>query len=411
MIKKTYLSSNVPVIMNKMNYYRSFVLGIWIKHGARHESSSKNGLSHFIEHLFFQGTSKRNARDISFEIDSMGGDINAFTSREFTALYIKVLDSSICKAIELIGDIYSNPLFPEQEIEKERSVILDEIRTINDTPDELIHDLFMENSFPDGLGQPILGKESTVSEITRKDIIDCYNNFYGINNCIISCAGNFEEKKLIECLEKNITAKTSNKSPLINNASFSSCLKVHEKDLNEIHLCIGFDTFPFKSPHRHALTLLNCIIGGSVSSRLFQEIREKQGWVYNIYSFISFYYDAGVFGIYTACDRKKINKIIETIFKILKQIPENLKKEEMDRAKTQVISQILFSSESPSSIMHNLAYQELYLEESYSIEQQIKQIETVSFKELKNIASILKEKNFSITILGPISEKEIYIEK
>ncbi|MDW7998357.1 MAG: pitrilysin family protein, partial [Thermodesulfovibrio sp.] len=370
----------------------------------------KNGLSHFIEHLFFQGTPKRNARQISFEIDSIGGDINAFTSREFTALYIKVLNTSICKALEIIGDIYSNPLFPEQEIEKERSVILDEIRTVNDTPDELIHDLFMENSFPNGLGQPILGKESTLSKISRQDIIECYNNFYGINNCVISCAGNFEEKTLIECLEKNIAIRPSNKTPLINKTVFSPCLKVHEKDLNETHLCIGVDTFSFNSNYRNALTLLNCIIGGSVSSRLFQEIREKKGWVYNIYSFISFYQDTGIFGIYTACDYKKINRIIETIFKILKQVPENLKKEEIDRAKTQIISQILFSSESPGSVMHNLAYQELYLGKIFSIKEQIKQIEKVSLKEVQNIASLLKDKKFSITILGPISKREINIE-
>ncbi|MCS7163372.1 MAG: insulinase family protein, partial [Thermodesulfovibrio sp.] len=370
----------------------------------------KNGLSHFIEHLFFQGTPKRNARQISFEIDSIGGDINAFTSREFTALYIKVLNTSICKALEIIGDIYSNPLFPEQEIEKERSVILDEIRTVNDTPDELIHDLFMENSFPNGLGQPILGKESTVLKITRQDIIDCYNSFYGINNCIISCAGNFEEKSLIKYLEKNINIKTSNKSPTINSYSFSPGIKIHEKDLNEIHLCMGVDTFPFKSPYRNALTILNCIIGGSVSSRLFQEIREERGWVYNIYSFTSFYHDTGVFGIYTACDHDKINKIIEIIFKIIKRIPEDLKNDEIERAKTQIISQILFSSESPSSIMHNLAYQELYLGDLVSIKDQIKQIKGVSFREVQHLASLLKDKKFSITILGPISKEEIYVE-
>ncbi|MEN2994190.1 MAG: pitrilysin family protein [Thermodesulfovibrio sp.] len=393
-----------------MNYYKSFVLGIWIKHGTRHEVSSKNGLSHFIEHLFFQGTPKRNARQISFEIDSIGGDINAFTSREFTALYIKVLNTSICKALEIIGDIYSNPLFPEQEIEKERSVILDEIRTVNDTPDELIHDLFMENSFPNGLGQPILGKESTVSKITRQDIIECYNSFYGINNCIISCAGNFEEKSLIKYLEENINIKTSNKSPTINNYSFSPGIKVYEKDLNEIHLCMGVDTFPFKSPHRNALTILNCIIGGSVSSRLFQEIREERGWVYNIYSFTSFYHDTGVFGVYTACDHDKINKIIEIIFRIIRQIPEDLKNDEIERAKTQIISQILFASESPSSIMHNLAYQELYLGDLLSIKDQIRQIKKVSFKEVQHLASLLRDKKFSITILGPISKEEIYIE-
>ncbi len=392
--------------MNEMKGYRSFVLGVWIKHGSRHEPSSKNGLSHFIEHLFFQGTPKRDAHRISLEIDTLGGDINAFTSREFTSIYIKVLDTYMPQAIELIGDIYSNPLFPEEEIEKERSVILDEIRTINDTPDELVHDLFMENSFPDGLGQPILGREEAVLTITRKDIVDRYNEFYG--NSIISCAGSFDEKRLIESLEKNIKPRIFKNVVINSNSLFSPCIKIHEKDLNEIHLCMGTETFPFNSPHRYALILLNCIVGGSVSSRLFQEIREKRGWVYNIYSFTSFYHDTGLFGVYTACEPKKINRIVETIFKILKKIPENLKKEEFKRAKTQTISQIIFSQESPSSVMHNLAYQELYFGQYYTLQQQIKQFESVTFNEVRDMASILKEKDFSITLLGPVSEKLVF---
>ncbi|MGC8938682.1 MAG: M16 family metallopeptidase [Thermodesulfovibrio sp.] len=389
-----------------MKGYRSFVLGVWIKHGSRHEPSSKNGLSHFIEHLFFQGTPKRDAHRISLEIDTLGGDINAFTSREFTSIYIKVLDTYMPQAIELIGDIYSNPLFPEEEIEKERSVILEEIRTINDTPDELVHDLFMENSFPDGLGQPILGREEAVLTITRKDIVDRYNEFYG--NSIISCAGSFDEKRLIESLEKNIKPRIFKNIVINSNSLFSPCIKIHEKDLNEIHLCMGTETFPFNSPHRYALILLNCIVGGSVSSRLFQEIREKRGWVYNIYSFTSFYHDTGLFGVYTACEPKKINRIVETIFKILKKIPENLKKEEFKRAKTQTISQIIFSQESPSSVMHNLAYQELYFGQYYTLQQQIKQFESVTFNEVRDMASILKEKDFSITLLGPVSEKLVF---
>lgn len=392
--------------MNEMKGYRSFVLGVWIKHGSRHEPSSKNGLSHFIEHLFFQGTPKRDAHRISLEIDTLGGDINAFTSREFTSIYIKVLDTYMPQAIELIGDIYSNPLFPEEEIEKERSVILEEIRTINDTPDELVHDLFMENSFPDGLGQPILGREEAVLTITRKDIVDRYNEFYG--NSIISCAGSFDEKRLIESLEKNIKPRIFKNVVINSNSLFSPCIKIHEKDLNEIHLCMGTETFPFNSPHRYALILLNCIVGGSVSSRLFQEIREKRGWVYNIYSFTSFYHDTGLFGVYTACEPKKINRIVETIFKILKKIPENLKKEEFKRAKTQTISQIIFSQESPSSVMHNLAYQELYFGQYYTLQQQIKQFESVTFNEVRDMASILKEKDFSITLLGPVSEKLVF---
>ncbi len=411
MSKKVYLSFNTPVIMKKINYYRSFVLGIWIKYGTRYESASRSGLSHFIEHLLFQGTSNRTAQSISLEIDNMGGDINAFTSREFTSLYIKVLDTCIPEAIELIGDLYSNSIFPEQEIEKERSVICDEIRTVYDTPEELVHDIFMENAFPCGLGQPILGRETTVSKITRREIVNCYRNFYGTNNCIITCAGNFDEKQIIETLERNITPKTSKQTSINKKAKFCPSVKIYEKDLNETHLCMGIETFPFKNPKRYALTLLNLIIGGSVSSRLFQEIREKRGWVYNIYSFVSFYYDTGLFGIYTACALDKINQIIQLINIILQNIPENLKQEEVNRAKAQIISQLLFSTESPSSIMQNLAYEELYLGQPYCIEEQIKQFQSVSYEEVKDIASILKEKEFSITVLGPVSEKEVYTIK
>lgn len=394
-------------MMCKMKHLHSFVLGIWIKHGSRYEKPEKNGISHFIEHLFFQGTKKLDAKAISFEIDSLGGDINAFTTREFTVLYIKVLDKCIKRGVELLGEIYSNPLFPEQEIEKERAVILDEIRTINDTPDELIHDLFMEKAFPNGLGKPILGKESSLISITRKDIIECYNSYYSSDNCIISCAGNFDEKELVEYLEKNIVFRKSNKTIKCGNSKFSPSINVYEKDLNEVHLSLGFDTFPFNSPYRYPLTLLNCIIGGTVSSRLFQEIREKRGLVYNIYSYVSFYRDIGLFDIYTACDSRKINKILELTLKIIKNIPDTIKNEELQRAKTQTISQILFSSESPGSVMHNLAYQELYLNKYHDFNKQIKEIETVTLDEIKEVARMFSEKIPSITILGPLKREDI----
>lgn len=407
MIKKVYLSSEIPVIFNKSRTFHSFVLGIWIKHGSRHEPVSKNGLSHFIEHLFFQGTEKRTAKDISLQIDSMGGDINAFTAREFTSLYIKVLNSSCIEAIELIGDIYSNPLFPDSEIEKERTIILDEIRTVNDTPDELVHDLFMEKAFPGGLGQPILGKEETVKKISRKDIIDCFNKYYGAKNCIISCCGNFDEKKVLSALERYIKIRNCDNLAKPEKSIFKPSLTLYERDLSEVHLCMGLETFPFKNPKRYALLLLNCIVGGSVSSKLFQEIREKRGLVYNIYSFVSHYSETGIFGIYTACDKNKLNRILQLINSIIKNLPDDLSLEELERAKKQAISQILFSTESSNAIMQNLAYQELYLEELYDINKQIEQIKAVQLEELKAVAEFLKEQKIATTVLGPITIEQI----
>ncbi|MEN2985517.1 MAG: pitrilysin family protein [Thermodesulfovibrionaceae bacterium] len=409
MIKNFLLSSGVPLIIQKMKHIKSFVLGIWIKHGSRHETTSKNGLSHFIEHLFFQGTQRRDAKSISIEIDSIGGELNAFTTREFTTLYIKVLDKYLNKGIELIGDIFSNSIFPEKEIEKERSVILDEIRTIKDIPEELLHDLFMEYTYPDGLGQPILGKEETVINIKRDDILDCYRNYFKTQNIVITCAGSFDELNLIKTLEESITIENSNKVLPLSNSKFSSSINLFQKDLNEIHLCIGFELPPFNTPYRIPFIILNSILGGSVSSRLFQEIREKRGWVYNIYSFVSFYSDTGLLAIYTACEKKLLNKIIETIFKIIKTMRKNLQESEIERAKTQAISQILFSSESPNSVMQSLAYQEIYLGKTFSTNEIIKQINRTSFKDIKECISIINEKNFSLALLGPIDKNKLDI--
>ncbi|MCX8034124.1 MAG: insulinase family protein [Thermodesulfovibrio sp.] len=409
MSKKVILSSGIPLIIHKMNNFHSFVLGIWIKHGSRHEPEDKNGLSHFIEHLFFQGTKKRTAKEISLEIDSIGGDLNAFTAREFTALYVKGLQENLSKSVELIADIFSNPVFPKKEIEKERSIIMDEIRMVNDNPEELVHDLFMEKSFNNSLGLPILGKEHTVKTISREDIIHCFKNYYGTNNCIISCAGNFEINKLMDELEKNITKRESSFVPTKKNVDFSPGINIFQKDLSEIHLCLGFQIVPFKHKDRYAITLLNCIIGGSVSSKLFQEIREKKGLAYNIYSFVSYYSDTGVFGIYTACEPSKVNKIIKLINSILKSLPNKLKEDEMDRAKTQIISQILYSTESPSSIMQNLAYHDIYLGGVYRVREQISQINAVNLNEIKRVADYIVKNKFSLTILGSIDRNNLDI--
>lgn len=409
MPQKIKLSSGIPLIFERMRNFQSFVLGIWIKHGCRHEPIEKNGLSHFIEHLFFQGTKNRTAKDISLEIDSIGGDLNAFTAREFTALYIRSLKNKMTKSVELISDIFSNPTFPEKEIEKERAIILDEIRMINDNPEELIHDLFMESTFRNNLGQPILGKEKTIMNIRRKDIVDCFNHYYGTNNCIISCAGNFDINDLIEELEKNITKRYSLNTNLKKNAEFQSGIHVFERELSEVHICLGFQTIPFNHKDRQALTLLNCILGGSVSSRLFQEIREKRGLAYNIYSFVSFYSDTGILGIYTACEPSKGNKIIKLLKSILKKLPDTVRQDELERAKNQIISQILYSNESPSSVMQNLAYHDIYLEGIYSVKEQIKQINSVSLGEIKRVANQFLDSDFSLTVLGSIKRDSLDI--
>ncbi len=409
MPKILYLSSGIPLIIHKLSNFNSFVLGIWIKHGSRHEPSNKNGLSHFIEHLFFQGTKKRTAKEISLQIDSIGGDLNAFTGREFTSIYIKSLKHNMSKAIELISDIFSNPLFPAKEIEKERAIILEEIRMVNDNPEELVHDLFMEKAFNNNLGSPILGKEHTVEKIIRKDILECFKNYYGTNNCLISCAGNFDVEKLVSDLEEHLTYRKgiqlSCEKP---KAKFSSGVHVFQKELNEVHICLGFQAVPFKHEDRNRLTLLNCILGGSVSSRLFQEIREKKGLAYNIYSFVSFYSDTGIFGIYTACEPSKVNEMLKSINSTLKKLSK-IKDEEMERAKTQMTAQILYSSESLSSIMQNLAFQYIYLNGIYKTREQISLINAIKMNDIQRVRDYILNNAFSLTLLGPMEREKLDI--
>lgn len=284
---------------------------------------------------------------------------------------------------------------------------MDEIRMMNDSPEELIHDLFMEKAFGNSLGMPILGKEETIKNINRQDILQSFNNYYGANNCLISCAGNLEIDTLVKELEKNLTKEKSlfslNNTKKIN---FSPDIHVFQRDLNEVHLCLGFQTVPFKDKNRLAITLLNCIVGGSVSSRLFQEIREKRGLAYNIYSFVSFYSDTGIFGIYTACEASKINKVLKIIISTLKKL-KNIKQDEIDRAKTQVISQILYSYESPSSIMQNLAYQNIYLEKNYPMKEQIDQINALTLNDIQRVKDYILNDNFTLSLLGPVAYEKL----
>lgn len=407
MPKIVYLSSGIPVIMQRIGFFHSFVLGIWIKFGSRHEPPQKRGLSHFIEHLLFQGTKNRDAKRISLEIDSLGGDLNAFTAREFTALYVKGLRKNLDKSIELICDIYSNPLFPEDEIEKERAVILDEIRIVHDSPEEFTHDFFTERVFDESLGVSILGRAETVSTISREDILDVFERFYGVNNTFICCAGNFDENLLIEKLEENLSNRLSEESKIHRRAKFKPTISVSQRDFQEVHICVGFETVPFESELRNSLAVLNCIVGGSVSSRLFQEIREKRGLAYNVYSFLSSYADTGLFGIYTACEAKKVNQVLGVIREIISKISETLTEEEVERAKNQILSQILYSSESASSVMQSLAFQFLYLNRTYSLRQQQRQIQKITLKEVKAVSEFLKPDKMGIALVGPVKEERL----
>jgi len=409
MVTKRYLDNGIPVVMEQLKNFRSVILGIWVKVGSRNETPDKNGISHFLEHMFFKGTKKRTATDISIDIDSLGGDLNAFTSRENTAFYVKVLDEFIENGAELLTDIFLHSTFAEEELEKEKGVIKEEIKLVEDTPDDYIHDLFSKAVWGEtGLGQSVLGRRETIKTFKREDFISHVRKYYGTSDTVIACAGNFEPDALVNLLNHYLGGLRRGSEPeLFSPPSFKSEIAIYPKDLSEVHICFGVEGLPYASEDRYALALLNAILGSSVSSRLFQEVREKKGYAYSIYSFISSYLDTGFWAVYAGTGRKKAVAVTELIIKEMKGLHDTISDAELRRTKDQLKGNIVLGLESTSSRMQNIARQEMYYGRYFSQKDMIKEIESVSIEHVKDLAYRLVNKGkMSMTLFGPVKGED-----
>ena len=405
MFKKEHLINGLPVVMEPIRNMRSVVIGIWVKVGSRHEPPEKNGISHFLEHMFFKGTKKRSAKDIAFEIDSLGGELNAFTSRENTTFYIKVLDEFLEKGLELLSDIFLNSTFPEEDIGKEKKIIKEEIKMIEDTPDDYIHDLSNQTIWGNsGLGQPVLGRRDTIKLFTKDDLISHIRKYYGTKDIVVSCAGNFETEHLLSLLNKNLGHLRRGSEPWRGAApDFANKVEVFSKELSEAHICLGIKGIPQASDERYSLFTINTILGAGVSSRLFQEIREKRALAYSIYSFIASYIDTGVWGVYAGVSRKKVREVIELILAEIYNLKDTVNETELQRAKNQLKGNIILGLESTSSRMNNIARQEIYYGKYYSPKEIMNEIDSITVKQIKELTEQLVQKEcFSLTIYGPV---------
>jgi len=410
MFKKEHLINGLPVVMEPIRNMRSVVLGIWVKVGSRHEPPEKNGISHFLEHMFFKGTKKRNAKDIAFEIDSLGGELNAFTSRENTTFYIKVLDEFLEKGLELLSDIFLNSTFPEEDIGKEKKIIKEEIKMVEDTPDDYIHDLSNQTIWGNsGLGQPVLGRRDTIKLFTKDDLISHIRKYYGTKDIVVSCAGNFETEHLLSLLNKNLGHLRRGSEPWRGAApDFANKVEVFNKQLSEAHICLGIKGMPQASDERYSLFTINTILGAGVSSRLFQEIREKRGLAYSIYSFIASYIDTGVWGVYAGVSRKKVREVIELILAEIYNLKDTVNETELQRAKNQLKGNIILGLESTSSRMNNIARQEIYYGKYYSPREIMNEIDSITIKQIKELTEQLVQKEcFSLTIYGPVAADDL----
>lgn len=411
MYRKDTLSNGIRVVSETLPKSRSISIGVWVKVGSRHESRELGGTSHFIEHMFFKGTQQRTAKDIATEIDSLGGEMNAFTSQETTTYYVKVLDEHLAIAIDILADILLGSKFDPAEMEKERKVILEEIKSVEDTPDDHIHELFTSTVWQENsLGRPILGTRDTIKALTHKDLIAYIENYYSPREIVISVAGNFEHSRLIELLDNAFGKLSRNGIPKQDSTpAFTRAVTVKKKQLEQVQVCLGCKGLPYTHEDRYVVLALNTVLGNSMSSRLFQEVREQNALAYSIYSYVTAYRDTGLLTIYAGTDPSNALQAIKLIMKELKKIKDDgITPAEELRVKNQIKGNLVLSLESSNSHMSRLARQEMYFGKYISVDDIIKGVDKVTAERVLNMARHLFSKDsISLSILGPLTRADV----
>lgn len=408
----TSLSNGVRVITEKMPHVRSVSVGVWIGSGSRRESSEQNGISHFIEHMLFKGTSRRSAEDIARSVDSIGGNLDAFTAKELVCFNTKVLDQHLSQAFDVLADLVLHPMFREEDIEKEKGVILEEIKMEEDSPDYLVHEIFSSNFWKDHpLGKPILGTPQSVKRFDRRMIHDYYSSVYASANLLVTAAGNLTHEGLVALVHEHFEGLPPG-VPLAPDTVPSTHARIalrNKKALEQVHLCLGVPSYPLPHEERFACYVLNTLLGGGMSSRLFQNIRERQGLAYAVFSELSPYRDTGCLSIYAGTSIESARKVVESItneFRQLKDQPVN--DEELRRAKDHLKGSLMLSLESTASRMSNLARQEMYFGHFFSLDALIESIEAVTSADVQRIAqTFFDPKQIALTILGNLENFKI----
>lgn len=411
MYRKDTLSNGIRVVSETLPKSRSVSIGVWVKVGSRHEPPQVGGVSHFIEHMFFKGTEKRTAKDIAIEMDSLGGEMNAFTSQETTTYYVKVMDEHLPVAIDILSDILLSSKFEPAEMEKERKVILEEIKGVEDTPDDYIHELLTSTVWPDNpLGRPILGTKETIKSLTHKDIITYIENYYSPKEIVISVAGNFEHARLVDLLNSSFGKLSRNGIPKQEaTPAFTRAAVVKKKQLEQVQICIGCKGINYTHEDRYVISALNGVLGSSMSSRLFQEVREQNALAYSIYSYIMSYRDTGLLTVYAGADPTNALEVVRLVIREFKKIKEEgITPAEESKVKNQIKGNLILSLESSNSHMSRIARQEIYFGKYLSIDDIVKGVEKVTAVQVQDLArQLFVRENIALTILGPLSGADV----
>ncbi|HTW62775.1 MAG TPA: pitrilysin family protein [Terracidiphilus sp.] len=406
-LRRTVLPNGLIVLTERMEHLRSVAMGVWVKSGSRCEPAETNGISHFVEHMLFKGTRSRSAQHIAREMDSIGGNLDAFTSKETICFNVKSLADHVPIALDVLSDLVLNPIFAPLDIERERGVILEEIKIDEDNPDVLVHELFTQ-SFWKGhpLGKPILGTTETVARLGQTHLFAYHGDWFHGSNMVFSAAGNLDHDGFTEAVAGKFAGLPAGKARReLGPPTVSARIQLRsKKSLEQVQICLGVPAPPITDDNRYATLILNTVLGGGMSSRLFQTVREERGMVYSIYSDLSPYRDTGTLCVYAGTSVGKALEVVELIlaeFHKLKQEP--LGEEELTRAKDQLRGNILLGLESSSSRMANLARQEMYFQQFFTVDEIIARIDEVTAAQVQAMAQRLFDPGrIAVTLLGPL---------
>ncbi len=403
--QKTVLDNGIRIVTERLPSVRSVSIGFWLQVGSCNESEANNGISHFIEHMMFKGTKSRKAVEIATSLESVGGHLNAFTGKEITCYYAHILDEHLPIAVDILADILINSVFDPAEIEKEKRVITEELNALEETPEELIHDLFFSDLFPNHpLGRSIIGNRDNIKRFTREQLFEYVTENYTAERMVVAAAGNIDHDALVRLVAARFqsyprTERADQPHPLAPVRGRN----VVEDGAIQAHICLGTQAYPYRDRKKFSLLVLNTLLGSGMSSRLFQNVRETHGLAYSVYSYIDFFRDTGLFGVYVGTDQNKIDASVDLIQSELRQLGrEPITQEELQRTKSQLKGNLMLGLESTSSRMNRLAKMEIYLNRYFTLDDTLGEIEKVSQEDVLAVArELFQEDRLFMTVLKP----------
>jgi len=404
-IRRTDLPNGLIILTEEMPHVRSVAMGAWIRAGSRHEASLVNGISHFVEHMVFKGTTTRTAQQIAREVDAIGGNLDAFTGKETVCFNIKVLDEHVPKALDVLSDLVLNPVFSEEEVVRERGVILEEIKMDEDNPDYLVHEIFTQHFWQGhALGKPILGTAKTVSSFDRAKLLDYYGSRFRGGNMVFSAAGHLDHDQFVDEVTRRFAGLQAGESLSVEAPprTAADIILRSKKSLEQVQLCLGVPARPLADESRYISLMLNTVLGGGMSSRLFQTVREENGLAYSIYSDLSPYRDTGSLCVFAGTSADKALKLIELVMQQLKLLKDQpIDAGELRRAKDQLKGNLLLSLESSGSRMSNLARQQMYFNYFFGPDEILAKVEEVTVEQVQEMAQwLFATDRVALTMLG-----------